>query len=270
MFSTYSLAWLHLEVVAPVFAFLPLTIYCVHQAARLHSWRWSVICSLSLGVLLSAGHLPFMGVTFLTAASYSMWLGSQETLRRLKSGDSFNASAIELIRPCISIFLAVGLVAIVLVPTLMTIADSQRQVFRYEDVHESIRLNFSDLRYLLQPPALPISEGSMHRMAFTGTITIFLALIGAILPGSGPWFARILALTVVLTMTDYLMLKLLYWIVPGFSVFRPLGRLLFILNFAVVILGGFGLDAIWKWMCCPTIPKTLNKLIAIDRRPSIA
>jgi len=269
MLNTFSLAWLHLEVVAPVFTFLPLTIFCIHRAAILHSWRWTVISCVTLGVLLTAGHLPFMGVTFLTAASYAMWLGLREYLRRIKSGDSFIASSIELLRPCISVFLAGGLAAVVLVPTLMTIADSQRQVFRYEDVHESIRLSFSDLRYLLQPVTLPISEGAMHRMAFTGTITIILALIGAILPGSGPWFARILALTIVLIMTDFLMLKLLYWIVPGFSVFRPLGRLLFILNFAVIILGGFGLDAIWRWIRHPTIPKSLQKIITIERRPPI-
>jgi hypothetical protein len=161
---------------------------------------------------------------------------------------------LEFLRPWVTIALAAGMAAIVLLPTLHTIGESQRQVLSYAATHEGIRLSLWDLRSLLRPPSLPVSEASMHRMAFSGTATAILALVGAFLPGPGAWFARMVAAIVLLVVLDIGLLRLVYWLLPEFSVFRPLGRLLFLLNFAVAVLAGLGFDAIWRWALNPRLP----------------
>lgn len=256
MLNSFTFAWLHLEVVAPVFTFLPLAVFCVLRASRTRSWGWTAITSVIFGVLLSAGHLPFMGVTLMVPAVYAASLGLLSA-RRLQRARDGHAAMLEMLRPCVTIALALGVAAVVILPTLYTIAESQRQVLRYEDVHESIRLTWSDLRYLLYPPPLPVTEVTMHRMAFSGTATLLLAVIGALLPGAGAWFGRVLGVVVVLVVLDLGLLRVLYWVLPAFSVFRPLGRLLFLLNFAVAVLAGLGLDRLWRWAKEPHMPATI-------------
>lgn len=163
-----------------------------------------------------------------------------------------------------TVALALGVAAVVILPTLYGIADSQRQVFRYEDIHESIRLTWLDLRYLLRPPPLPVTRETMHHMAFSGTATLLLAAVGALLPGAGAWFGRVLGIVVVLVVLDLGLLRVLYWILPEFSVFRPLGRLLFFINFAVALLAGLGLDHLWRWAKDPRMSAMLRRWPSLE------
>src|SRR6476660_4946402 len=98
MLNSFAFAWLHLEVVAPVFMFLPLTVFCVVRAARTHSWSWSAGAAVALGALLCAGHLPFMGITFLIASVYAVCLGIAAARRHLARQD-IRTAALELLRP---------------------------------------------------------------------------------------------------------------------------------------------------------------------------
>jgi hypothetical protein len=201
-----------------------------------------------------------MGVTFLVPGVYAVCLGMAAARRHLARRD-IRTAALELLRPWVTIALAAGLAAIVLLPTLHTIGESQRQVLSYE-TFQTARLSLWDLRSLLRAPSLPVTEASMYRMAFSGTATVILALVGALLPGAGAWFARILAAVVLLVVLDLGLLRLVYWVLPELSVFRPLGRLLFLLNFAVAMLGGLGFDAIWRWAMNPRLPAWIPGLDA--------
>ena len=135
MLNSFAFAWLHLEVVAPVITFLPLTVFCVVRAARTHSWSWSAGAAVSLGGSLCAGHLPFMGITFLVSGVYAVWLGITAARHHL-AGRDVQTAALEFLRPWVTIALAAGLAAIVLLPTLHTIGESQRQVLPYEAFRE--------------------------------------------------------------------------------------------------------------------------------------
>jgi hypothetical protein len=97
-------------------------------------------------------------------------------------------------------------------------------------------------------------------MAFNGTATVILALVGAFLPGAGAWFARMMAVIVLLVMLDTGLLRLVYWLLPEISVFRQFGRALFLLNFAVAVLAGLGFDAIWRWALTPRLPARIPGL----------
>src|SRR5450759_1190993 len=101
MLNSFTFAWLHLEVVAPVFAFLPLTVLCVHRAAHTRSWAWTAGASVLMGVLLCAGHLPFMGVTFLVPAVYGAGLGLRSA-GRLLAAREVRSAALEMLRPCVT------------------------------------------------------------------------------------------------------------------------------------------------------------------------
>ena len=65
---------------------------------------------------------------------------------------------------------------------------------------------------------------------------------------AGAWLALSLAIIVFLVATDTPLLRLAYAVIPGFSTFRPLGRLLYLYNFALALLAGLGLDISLRWL----------------------
>jgi Bacterial membrane protein YfhO len=246
MFSSFNLAWLHLEVVAPVFVFLPLALLCVRRAVVYRSWSMTGVSVCVLGVLLVSGHLPFMGLTFLVAALYALSLTVPVAVAHLRAADG-RAAAGAVTRLLILAVAPIMLAAVVLLPTVFAIIGSQRHMLRYEDVHHAIRISPKVLFRLFWPPILPINEARMHQMAFVGSVTAVLAMFGAIQRRPGAALGRVLAVATLLIALDTPALRLTYALVPGFGVFRPLGRLLYFVNFSVALLAGLGLDMLLRW-----------------------
>lgn len=245
MFGSYTLAWLQLEVVAPVFVGLPLGVWAVHRACATGTWARLLLATTVLGVSLTSGHLPFMGLTSAVAITYGLALLTRRCAAAVH-GRQWRAAVGAGARALVLTVTPFALAAVVLIPTYFTIGLSQRQSSPYEAVHTSIRVAPEVLTYLFQPPPLPISERRMHEMAFSGLITIFLAFVGAAQLRPGVVFACVVAGVTLLLALDTAVLRLAYFVLPAFSTFRPLGRLLYLLNFAVAVLAGLGLDNVLR------------------------
>ena len=162
MFSGFNLAWLQLEVVAPVFLFLPLNLLGVRNALCRESLAACFAASAILASCLVAGHLPFMGITCLPAIAYAACLAGTRAVRSARAADW---------RACArSVGLAAGvailpglLAAVVLLPTMLAVGASQRGTFRYEDQHEFIRSAAAVFFQIVSRPAVPPTAEAMPR-----------------------------------------------------------------------------------------------------------
>lgn len=238
MLSPFNMAWLHLEVVAPAAAWLPLSLLLVNRAVERESWRDAGAAAVALACTLVSGHLLFMGLVYGVAVSY----GAVLALWRLPRDRSRRSGLLRLL------LIAVGplaLGAVVLVPTVTFLHGLGREPLAYDAVNASIRVPYRVFLTLLQPPRVPpVTERQMHEMAYVGRALVPLAVIGFFTRRGSAWLGRALSLGTLLIATDTLGLKLIYAILPQFSFFSPLGRLLNLFNFGVVLLAAIGLDAV--------------------------
>ncbi|MGH2768310.1 MAG: hypothetical protein ACRDIF_05055, partial [Actinomycetota bacterium] len=247
MFAAFNLAWLQLEVVVPVFVFLPASCLFVHRAARRRSWKTTAAAVLVLGMLLVSGHLPFVGFTYLVAVSYAACLSIRVALRS-RGSTGRRAAGKELLRAIVTALAPLAVAAGALLPTIaFLLHDLNRPQPSYELAHAAIRVRPSAFLNVFLPPAVPITEGRMHEMVFVGTATLAFAALGALQRRPGTGLARILAAAVLLVALDTPALWLAFHLIPGFGYFRPLGRLLYLFSFAVALLGGIGLDFAMRW-----------------------
>ena len=247
MLSSFNMAWLHLEVVAPMSLGLPLSLFLVSRAVRRDEWHAAIAAGVALSCVLISGHLLFGGLVYGVALVYAVGLtmGRALGIENGKALPTWSASK-ELLRVgtiALGPFLFAG---VVLVPTVLYLAGLGRVSIGYDAVHESIRVPYATFQYLLTPPPLPLAERTMHEMVFVGVLTPFLAAIGLFRRGPGTVYARLLVVTVFLIATDTVLLQVAYAVFPPFSFFSPLGRLLNFFNFGVVALAGVGFDTLTR------------------------
>lgn len=244
MLSSFNMAWLHLEVVAPMAMWLPLALLLVSRAVRGDSWRAALGAAVALSCLLISGHLLFGGLIYGVAVVYATGL----TLSPMMNAGDPPAPRTPL-RPRMLRLTVIALgpfffAGVVLVPTIIYLAALGRVSIGYDAVHEAIRVPYVTFRYLLSPPPLPLTERTMHEMVFVGALTPFLAAVGLFRRGPGALYSRLMLIVVFLVATDTVLLKWAYWVFPPFSFFSPLGRLLNLFNFAVVALAGMGFQLV--------------------------
>jgi hypothetical protein len=252
MLSSFNMAWLHLEVVAPMAMWLPLSLFLVSRAlGRDEPPLAAVAAAAGLACLLVSGHLLFAGVVYGVAVLYAAGLTVRHVFHANRGAEASGPTQTRT-RRGLAITLAIisigplCLAGVVLVPTAMHLAGLERTNLAYEAVHESTRVAYSTFRHLLTPPPLPATATSMHNMVFVGVLTPFLAAIGVFRRGPGTFFARLLVVGVFLLATDTAGLKWAYAIFPPVSFFSPLGRLLNLFNFGLAILAGVGFDLITR------------------------
>lgn len=244
MLGSFNLAWLHLEVSSPLTMFLPLDCLCVLRATRLRRWQDYFLAWAVLGLTLASGHLPFLGIVFGTAAAYgaalelghlvSAWRG-----KRPRSHPLWRMGSFSVLPPLLA--------AVVLVPTLWSIHSSVRGSYTYETVHESLRVAPFAFLHSFWPAWGPVTEKTMHEMAFVGTLLPLLALIGLLRRRPGRLFFGTLAVVVPLLLLDTFLLRLVFTVFPWIGIVHNLGRLFFLWNFALAGLAGIGLGNLIAW-----------------------
>ncbi|MDQ3639900.1 MAG: YfhO family protein [Actinomycetota bacterium] len=246
MFSGFNMAWLHLESVASVSVFLPLTILCVHWAFRARSFLATTVAASALALALYSGTVLFLGLVYLVAIGYAASLAAGRMISAVRQGD-FRPGARALQQFGLLVVVSLGLAAVVLVPTAFALADSQRDSFSYRELGTTWLAPARTLLYTLFPPPLPITSPRMHEMAFAGTVPGFLAMIALLGRRPGAWLGRVLLVTTFAIVLGTPLTWLAYHAIPGFQVFRPYSRLLFLVGFAVALLAGLGLDRLCRW-----------------------
>lgn len=242
MFCPFNAAWLHLEVVAPVAAWLPLSLWLTYRAVARESWRASAAAVAALACALVSGHLLFMGLVYGVCLAFAGML-SLAAIGRTR-GQARLGHVLRLA------LLTVGpmiVAAVVLLPTGLFLHSLGREPLSYEAAHKGIRVPYRVFVRLLRPPLVPpVTERQMHEMAYVGRLVAALAVVGFFSRRRGAWLGRALAVGTFLVATDTLLLQALYRVLPQVSFFSPLGRLLNLFDFGVVLLGAFGLDALLR------------------------
>jgi hypothetical protein len=240
MFGTYTLDWIQLEVVAPVFCWLPAGALCVRRAVA-GSWRWAGGCSLVVGLLFLGTHLPYAAVTAMVFLGYGAGLalfgdrqtGAMDVTQRL----------VRLLRVLIAGAVGVTLAAVTLVPTVYLLAAADRATIGYSTMVKLFLLKPADLRYALVPPPHGVgasAEVHMHQAAFVGTAVVIAAVIGFFLRRHGTGLGRACVVGSVLVAVGGPATWFAYHFVPAMQAFRPYSRLLYITDFGTVVLGAIG------------------------------
>jgi hypothetical protein len=244
MFCPFNMAWLHLEVVAPAAAWLPVACFLTHRAIDGDSWPSTIGALVALALALVSGHLLFMALVYGIVVLY----GTALTFARLYHDRTRGRDA-ALVRLAAVIVGPLMLAAVVLVPTVIFLRSLGREPLPYQLAHAAFRVPYGAFAHLVvPPPAAPVTEREMHEMAYVGRLVAVLAAIGFSSRLRGAWFGRILAVGTFLVATDTIVLRWIYAVVPRFSFFSPLGRLLNLFDFGVIILGVAGFETLLRWL----------------------
>jgi hypothetical protein len=269
MLSSFVLAWLHLEVVAPMAVFTPLDLLVVRRALRKQTIGSTAVAGIALGMTLLAGHLLLLGIVWLVAALYAAGMTLATAVRLWRAG-SARPALIPLGRLGAIVGISIGIAAVVLLPTAAVVSESARDPFTYERLRQQFLASAGDFRYSLSPPPLPVTMGTMHQMAFAGTATALLAVVGALSRRPGGLLGRALAAGVFAVAVGTPATWIAYHVIPGFQVFRPYSRLLIFWTFAVTLLGGLGLDAVVRALWRRRDPSSLRPSMAQRLRKPLA
>ncbi len=250
MFGAFTLGWLQLEVVAPLFAWLPAGLVTMRRSV-LRSGRWVVAAAASIAMLFVSTHLLFAAVCFVTICLYGGSIAVALAAGSWRQGHGWWVLAAPA-KAAASAVVGVGLAAFVLVPTAHALGSGARQALSYSAITKGLVLPPSDLRYALWPPPLPITAPEMQwGLGFAGTLTAALAVIGLVLRRKGSGLGRGMTIGAILVAIGGPVGFVAYKLIPGMNVFRPYSRLLFVFDLGLAVLGAVGLDAVMRWISGP-------------------
>lgn len=240
MFGAFNMAFLHLDQVAALPAVLPLSVVVVDRAVVRSTWSAAAGAGVVLGVGLLGGHLLFLSI----AVGLGLLWGALQAARAGlgdREGTTLDRLA-PLGRVAFTGVVAVGVAAVMLVPTLQALASGAREPVDRNDV-AGVLARFGDMAALFRAPGPELTGDSIHTQPFVGTVAAVLAVAGACTRRRGAGFGRLLVVGTVLAATTTVGARL-FLRVPGLDAFRPLGRLSVYLAFGVVVLAGVGAAAI--------------------------
>jgi hypothetical protein len=249
MFASFNMAWLHFEVIGPpLLVFLPLDLLMVRRAWLRGTLSGAVLAGLALGLTMMAGQFLFMALVCTIAGSYAVALALATAVPAWRSRErrrAFEAAAV----PLASVVVALGVSAVVVIPSALNLAENYRANFSYQDLYRTDAYGLPRLGSLtaLLRIFVPYTKGttvqSINRfMSFAGTFTALFALLAVLSRRLGAWLGRAMVLGVVLIAFGGPGTWLAYHVVPLLRSFRPWSRLFPFLSFGVALLGAIGLD----------------------------
>ncbi len=233
-FGGFSLIWLEWNTQAASSAFLPLLILFEDLLLTSKNIRWGILLSFALALQIFSGYFP---VTLFSLIAMGIWF-------------LFRASVRNFLKLTFFILAGLGLSSILLLPSLELFQNSQR-------IYEVIGLQGSFVPYeylltFLSPDFFgnPSTgnfwgpENYLNAAFYSGVTAVGLAIVG-FLGGSRLRVVYPLAVILVITLiivTPNPIAKVLYqwnlWGGPSVT----MNRALFLVNFAVALLSGVGLN----------------------------
>lgn len=254
MFNSFGMSWAHLEHVLVVTALLPLACLCIHRAGMRQSWGATVGAGITLGMIGLGANAEFTFMTYFVCLVYAGLLTLRDVVPFVRQR-AWRATLRLLAQPVALVSLTVGIAAVQLFPTFGLLTQNARESFSYDAYVQQWLVPPHTYWNALRHPALPLTASQMgFEMMFVGLPTALLAIIGFFARRPGAGFGRALGLTILLMTTGTPVTWIIFHLVPGFGGIRPIGRTLFLWEFAIAILGGIGLDACLRWARAPHGP----------------
>jgi hypothetical protein len=245
-------------------AWLPLLFLLYdHSLLRERRWLWRLCLALTIALTLLAGHTQTVFISLFGLGLYGLWrAGEQMGAWRMANKASYLLFAIRyslfairtLLPLALASLYAAALAAIQLLPTAELSSLSIRSgglTFR-EAVAFSLRPTLLHLA-LLPPVGLDLAQAMGEAfgewVAYLGVSGLLLALLGGWLSYWNPEIRRYVfvagsGLVLSLGMFNGPLYLALYYLAPGFNLFRVPARWLLLYAFGMAILAGFGLEAL--------------------------
>jgi len=253
MLNTFTFAWIQLEHIIVITLFLPVAIGFIHRAAIQHSAWLAVGAGVALGLLALGGNVEFVLMTYIVCLLYAGLLAVRLSLPFLGKR-VWKKGFLTLLQPGLIVMVALGIAVVQLLPTYALVADNARVPYSYSEYVKNWVVSSSAYLNTFFHPALPLTAAEMNfKMTFVGLPTALFAIIGFFQRRPGATFARVLAIGLFLISIGTPATWLIYHLIPNFGSIRPLGRALWLWDFAIAILGGIGLDACLRWARAPHV-----------------
>jgi hypothetical protein len=254
MFCNFNMAWLQLEINNVSQVLLPLTLLLVHRAWRKRALTSSLLAGVCLGATMMAGHILWVGITCAIAGIYSVGLAARSSVHARKEGR--RAALAPWTVPTVIGLSALGIAALVLLPTIHALSYSQRAAFSYTDLYKVVP---AEGGRVISPPSVLFNwlfpwSGRLNgqsinlNMVFAGTFTGLFALLGFFTRRPGTALGRWLALGIAFIAIGGPVTWIGYHLIPILRVFWPYGRLFGWANFGLIILAGIGFDRAVRFM----------------------
>ena len=252
MFASFNVAWLPFAVLAPILALLPLDLLLVRRAWQRKNPTRIVLAGSAIGLTMMAGHIVYMGLTVVIALGYGGCLALDSVFKAWRL-EHWRAFRYLLVPAGISV-VGLGIAAVTLLPTVENLAQLNRSKFAYSSLYHGNAYGPtlappSVLLHAFVPVEAPLTIASLNlNMAFAGTLTACLAIVGFVSRRPGAGIGRILVIIGGLGAIGGPITWLLYHSNPLLQVEGAYGRLFEWWAFGLALLGGLGLDRVLLWI----------------------
>lgn len=246
----FLLAWTPMTAAMNVLAWLPGALWAAGAlvTSRGRAWPWLGLVG---AAMLLAGHLQFAYYGFLLALAYGLtgalvaWRTTRQLPRGILTGLALGVGG------------ALVLAAAQVLPTMDLAAVNHRPAERSPEalrfLHDWALHRVSAAGIVSMAPYGSPADGTWKLLpqnfaeicGVTGTATVLLAAVGLTARREWRrWFLVAIAGVCLLVAFATPFANALYWLLPGFSRFAGLPRILCLWSLAVALLGGCGIDAL--------------------------
>jgi hypothetical protein len=248
-FSSYTLAWIMLEMFLAPAALLPLGLLCVRRWHDHGSWARLLAAAFVLGLLFLGTSVENSLFCFLGVVGYAASLALVRIIREWSSLTTRRRLAL-LCAPAVLGLAALSVAAVALVPFFELSGISERSP-NAKFPREFSETPLSYFWHVLSAP--PVYENVFIEVrwivggqVFVGTATAVLAAVGLFLRRPGSGLGRSLVVILFLFTVGTPLTALVLLLIPQLNALNGLGRSLFLWVLGLAVLGGLGLDALLR------------------------
>jgi hypothetical protein len=240
MLNSFALSWQALEHYVAIGVWLPVGVLLAHAVVRRRSWAASFALALVLGLLFTGGNVLFveLAVTAIFGYAVALAIADARLDRRALGGSAARLGT--------AAGLFAGLTAVSALPILALAGQSARVSLSYDEIG-GFALPWDGLVNIFRLPPVWLGE-PYHVNLFAGTAVGLLAVVGLRSREGLARFAIVLGTLTILFMLHTPVTFVVNHLLPGFGNFKPLARAAFLLQFALVVLAAFGLEAVRRWL----------------------
>lgn len=231
---------------------LPMVLMLLLKTFEKKSYFFAILTGLSYGISLLAGHPHMSYYVLLTMAGFTFY----NIYPQIKEKEGFKEIAKSLLFFGIVLITSFGVAAIQLIPTYEMVTMSARARSYYEFVTQyslppSNLITFFIPFFFWGPPFWGGRWGFSEIHSYIGIIPLILATIG-LLYAKGKYNNFFIWLAIISLFISFggqsILHGLLYIILPGFDFFRAPARFLYLSQFSIAVLAGYGSFLLYRPM----------------------